>query len=231
MKIFAVSDLHLSTTGEKPMDVFGGNWDGYFEKIEADWRKKVSPDDVVLIAGDISWAMELPGALRDIQAFASFPGTKVLIRGNHDYWWHSISKIRAALPEGVLALQNDAIRIGNVVIAGSRGWTVEGMPGFSEEDARLLRREAERFRLSLTAAQKLREEGDVLLAMIHYPPFNVRREDSPFTALFEEFGVEKVIYGHLHGKDVRADLEVKKNGVTYYLTSCDQIHNELVQIL
>lgn len=230
MKIFAISDLHLSTTTDKPMDVFGAAWTDYMQKIEADWRAKVSEEDVVLIAGDISWAIELSDALCDVAVIANFPGKKVLIRGNHDYWWHSISRIRDALPQGVCALQNDAIRLGNVVITGSRGWSVEGTPEFSEEDARLCLREAERLRLCFRSANALKQEGDTLIAMMHFPPFNARREDSLFTAIFEENGVDKVVYGHLHGKDARADLEIKKKDITYYLTSCDLVKNTLIKI-
>ena len=231
MKVFAISDLHLSTTEDKPMVVFGDAWENYFEKIREDWLSKVTAEDVVLIAGDISWAMTLENALKDISCFADLPGKKILIRGNHDYWWHSVSRIRASLPENVYALQNDAMKIGSVVFTGTRGWSVEGTPGFSEEDARLCNREAERWKLCLRAANALKEEGDTLIVMSHFPPFNVRRENSLFTALLEEARVDAVVYGHLHGKEARADLKVEKNGIPYYLTSCDLVGNRLIRII
>ena len=231
MKIYAISDLHLSTTTEKPMNIFGRNWDNYVEKIIADWQEKVTDDDVVLIAGDISWSMDLEDALVDLQPFFALKGKKVFIRGNHDYWWKSLSRIRAALPENCFVLQNDAVKIGNVVLCGSRGWTVEGASEFTQEDKKLYLRENERLKLALRAASLLREEGDKLIVMIHYPPFNVKREPSLYTELFESYGVDKVVYGHLHGKDCKADLKLEKNGVEYYLTSCDQVDNKLTVIL
>ena len=231
MKIFAISDLHISTNTNKPMDVFGGNWVGYLEKIYADWESKVSDDDLVLIAGDISWAMSIDDAVKDISTFAALKGKKIIIKGNHDYWWSGIGKVRDSLPESVYALQNDSVKIGDVVICGSRGWTVPGAPDFTEQDMKLYKRETERLRLSLSSAKKLAENGEKIIAMIHYPPFNVRRESSAYTDIFEEFGVDSVIYGHLHGKDVRADKFLIKNGIKYYLTSCDQVDNKLTEIV
>ncbi len=230
MKIFAISDLHLSTTASKPMDVFGGNWVGYEKKIQDDWQSKVTEDDIVLIGGDISWAMKIDDAKEDLLSIAHLKGKKVLIKGNHDYWWSGIGKVRDILPENFYALQNDSIKFGNVVICGSRCWSTPGSPDFNEQDQKIYNRERERLLLSLKNARTLLNEGDKLIALVHYPPFNVRREDSFFTQLFEEYGVCAVVYGHLHGKDVRADKIVVKNGVKYYLTSCDQVDNKLTEI-
>lgn len=231
MRIFAISDLHLAETSNKPMNIFGSNWDNYVEKIISDWQARVSEDDIVLIAGDISWAMQLENALIDLKPFFALKGKKVFIRGNHDYWWKSVSRIRAELPEDCFVIQNDAIKFENVVICGSRGWTVEGSNDFTEEDRKLYLREAERLKLAIRAADKLRKDGDKLIAMIHFPPFNVKREDSLFTKLFEEHNVNKVVYGHLHGKECKVDLRLKKNDIDYFLTSCDQVRNTLVEIL
>ena len=231
MKIFAISDFHISTNSDKPMDIFGGNWVGYLEKIKEDWQSKVSDDDVVLIGGDTSWAMKLDDAIEDVKILSNLKGKKVLIKGNHDYWWSAISRVRESLPEGFFALQNDSIRFDKLIICGSRCWSVPGSPDFGEHDMKLYLRETERLRLSLKNAQKDRSESDKLIALVHYPPFNVKREDSLFTQLFEEFKVDAVVYGHLHGKTVRADKVVVKNGIPYYLTSCDQIDNKLIEII
>ena len=230
MKIYAISDLHISTNSNKPMDVFGGNWVNYLEKIHADWQEKVTDEDLVLIGGDISWAMNIEDAKVDIETLIPLKGKKIMIKGNHDYWWSGIGKVRDILPETFYALQNDSIKFGNVVICGSRLWSVPGSPDFKKEDEKIYLREIDRLKLSLKSALKMREEGDKLIALIHYPPFNVRREDSPFTKLFEENKVDAVIYGHLHGKDVRSDKLVIKNNVKYYLTSCDQVENKLTEI-
>ncbi|MBO4323424.1 MAG: metallophosphoesterase [Clostridia bacterium] len=220
----------MSTTSDKPMDIFGAKWHNYLEKIRADWEEKVSDEDVVLIGGDISWAMDLSDAIVDINTLKDLKGNKVLVRGNHDYWWKSISRIRAELPEKFYALQNDCVKFGNKIICGSRAWCVEGSPDFKEQDRKIYLREVERLRLALNSAKKVLEEGDEIYCLIHYPPFNARRENSLFTELFESFGVKKVIYGHLHGKESRTDLKIVKNGIEYYLTSCDQVDNKLILI-
>ena len=231
MKIYAISDLHISTNTDKPMDVFGGNWVGYLDKIKADWQSKVSDDDLVLIGGDISWAMNIADAKLDIDSLEHLNGKKIMIKGNHDYWWSGIGKVRDVLPHNFYALQNDSIRFDGVVVCGSRCWSVPGSPDFSEQDNKLYLREQERLKLSLKSAKNLMQEGDKLIALIHFPPFNVQRENSAFTEIFEQFGVDCVIYGHLHGKNVRADKLVIKNGIKYYLTSCDQVDNKLVEIV
>lgn len=231
MKIFAISDLHLSLSGEKPMDIFGYSWEDYLNKIELDWQNKVSDEDIVLISGDISWAMKQEDALKDIEFISKQKGKKILIRGNHDYWWQSITKLREMMPKDIFLLQNDAVKIGNFVFCGSRGWAVEGSPDFKEHDRKIYERESERFKLALNCAKKLKEEGDKLIALIHYPPFNVRLESSLFTKLFEEFSVDKVVYGHLHGKDVKTYLKTNINKVEYILASCDIVGNKLVEVL
>ena len=230
MKIFAISDLHISTNTNKPMDIFGGNWVGYLDKIFADWAEKVSDDDLVLIGGDISWAMNIDDAQKDIDLLSQLKGKKIFIKGNHDYWWSGIGKVRDMLPNDFYALQNDCVRFDGVVVCGSRCWSVPGSPDFNEQDKKLYLRETERLKLSLKSAEKLRQEGDKIIALVHFPPFNVHREDTLYTNIFEEYGVDSVVYGHLHGKNVRADKLVIKNGVKYYLTSCDQVDNKLTEI-
>ncbi len=231
MKIFAISDLHISTNTSKPMDVFGGNWVNYMQKIREDWVLKVSNDDLVLIGGDISWAMNLEDAKADIETLKDLPGKKIFIKGNHDYWWSGIGKVRDIMPENCYALQNDCVKFDNVIICGSRCWSTPGSPDFKEQDEVIYRREFERLKLSFNSVKKIMESGDKLIALIHFPPFNVRREDSLFTSIFEENKVDAVVYGHLHGKNVRADKLVLKNGIKYYLTSCDQVENKLTEIL
>ena len=227
MKIFAISDLHLSGgVKDKPMDIFGESWQGYMEAIERDWNAKVGESDVVLLAGDLSWGIDLQQAAPDISRVCALSGKKVLIRGNHDYWWSALSKVREALAPTAFAVQNDCIRIGNLLVCGSRLWQF----GQSEEDEKLLARESIRLELSLKAMASMRKEGDFAVGMCHYPPFNVRYEDSAFTQLFAAAKVNAVVYGHLHGKNVRADRVVYKNGIPYYLTSCDLIDNSLIQI-
>lgn len=229
MNIYAISDLHLSAAVDKPMDVFGGNWYDYWNVIKSNWRNLVTDDDVVLISGDISWAMTLDEALPDLEDIATLPGKKVIIKGNHDYWWSSVTKIRSVLPEGITVLQNDAVKVGKYVIFGTRGWACPDK-AFTQDDEKIYLREATRLTLSLESARRLADEGDELIAMMHFPPFNVRREDTLYTELFEKNDVRTVVYGHLHGNQCRADRKFVKNGVTYLLTSCDQVNNMPVKL-
>ncbi|MBE5752244.1 MAG: serine/threonine protein phosphatase [Clostridiales bacterium] len=230
MNVYAISDLHLSTVSPKPMDIFGGNWEGHFEKIKADWQEKVKDDDVVLIAGDISWAMKLDDARADLNALSALKGKKVFIRGNHDFWWNGISKVRAAAPnDSFVFLQTGAIKIGEFVFVGSRGWTCPGSADYTEQDQKLYLREAERFSLAFQEAEKLKTDGDKLVALIHYPPFNAKGEDSLFTKLFEEKGVDKAVFGHIHGLPY-FPLKTVRGGVEYILTSCDKVAFKLVKI-
>ena len=230
MNVYAISDLHLSTNSDKPMDVFGGNWEGHFEKIKSDWRRKVGEEDIVLIAGDISWAMKLPDALEDLRILADLPGKKVFIRGNHDYWWNGITKLRDSAPnESFIFLQTDAVKIGEFVIVGSRGWTCPGSADYTEQDQKLYLREAERFRLALLDGEKLYKEGDKKIVMVHFPPMNPKKEDTLFTKQFEQNGVDKVVFGHIHGT-FYYPLKTEKNGIEYLLTSCDKTDFNLVKI-
>lgn len=230
MKVFAISDLHLSAKADKPMNIFGGNWNNHFDKIKEDWQNKISDDDIVLMSGDFSWAMTLNDAMFDFDAMKGLKGKKVMIKGNHDYWWSSISRIRERMDNNFYILQNDSIKIGEYVICGSRGWSTPGSIDFNSSDEKIYLREAERFRLSLKAAEKLKTDGDKLICMIHFPPFNAKRESSVFTELFENYKVDKVIYGHLHGKESRTDLVINKNGIEYFLTSCDKLDFKLANI-
>lgn len=226
MKIYAISDLHLSINNPKPMNIFGAVWNNYLDTIE-DSLAAVTPDDLVLLAGDLSWAMTLEAAAPDLEYIGGFPGRKVIIRGNHDFWWKSISAVRAALPSGVFAVQNDCVRFDDVLICGSRGWSADDR---TEDGKRLFARELIRMEMSLQSADKQRRETDKIIFMIHYPPFNSRYEDNEVTALFCKYGVNAVVYGHLHGKDCRSQRLVTKNKIPYYLTSCDQIGNRAVEI-
>lgn len=228
-KVYAISDLHLCISGAKPMEIFGNKWDNYLEKIKTDWQSKVNDDDIVLIAGDISWAMKLEEAQKDLAFFSELKGKKIIIRGNHDYWWQSISKVRNALPENVFAIQNDSIKIDNFIFTGTRGWTVPEKQFASDEDKKIYEREIIRLEMALQSAVNQRTNNEPIIAMIHYPPYNSKMVDSDFTKLFEKYGVSKVIYGHLHSQ-YNCKLGATINGVEYYLTSCDQVNNKLIEI-
>ncbi len=231
MAIYSISDLHLSGVNPKPMDIFGCGWEGHFEKICADWRAKVGSDDVVLVCGDISWGITLEEGLFDLARLKPLPGKKVFIRGNHDYWWNGITKLRDRAPdENFFFLQNDCVKFGNVVVCGSRGWTCPGSPDFTEQDNKIYLREAERFKLCFQHAAKMRGEGDKLIVMIHYPPYSLKNSDTLFTELFEENKADTVVFGHLHG-EAYFPFRSCLNGVEYVLTSCDKTGFKLQRIM
>jgi uncharacterized protein len=232
MKVFAISDLHLSGHTPKPMEVFGKQWQGHWNRIQQSWQETVTQEDAVLIPGDISWAMTLEHAKVDLNEIAQLPGIKVLLRGNHDYWWDSINRIRSTLPSGMYAIQNDCLRLGSAVICGTRGWTCPGSSVWEGgNDEKIYLRELVRLRLTLDAAAKKRLPNDRLIAMLHFPPFNERLEPSGFTQLLEEFGVQTAIYGHLHGFSGRNAFEGELRGVQYQMVSCDYLDFKLKTIL
>ncbi len=230
MKVFAISDLHLSINSNKPMNIFGPVWENYLDKIEQSWNRLVSDDDVVLISGDISWAMKLNDAIPDLNYISQFKGKKIILRGNHDYWWSSISGVRSVLKQNMFAIQNDAIKIGDTIFCGTRGWTVPEITHKTPDDEKIYNREVIRLGLSLQDAKRLQQNNEKIIVMMHYPPFNSKMEDNEFTNLIEQYGVKTVVYGHLHSYDKKQKLIVYKNDVKYYLTSCDLIGNELIEI-
>ena len=230
MKVFAISDLHLSVNNPKPMDIFGPTWEGYLDKIFSDWREKVSEDDIVLLAGDFSWAMKLEDTKEDFDLLKNLPGKKIIVRGNHDYWWKSISAVRNVLPENFYALQNDAIKFGEYVFCGTRLWNLPTEnKGQTEEDEKIYKRELIRLEMSLQAAKRLQTNGEKIICELHYPPYTFNEENNEVTALIEKYGVYKVVYGHIHAY-CKQNLELEKNGIKYYLTSCDIIGNRMVEI-
>ncbi|GHG29017.1 phosphohydrolase [Deinococcus indicus] len=220
MRVYAIADLHLATVTPKPMTVFGPNWAGHPQAIFDQWQDLVRPQDLVLLPGDLSWAMRLPDAMTDLAPVAALPGTKVLLRGNHDYWWPTAGKLRAALPPGMLAVVNDAVRVENVVVCGSRGWLTPGHDPLSDDDTRLLTREAERLSLSVKAARALRQPGDHLILMLHYPPATPPYPANPITRVIDDARPDMIVYGHLHGVPVERSMR-HVGGVPAHLVAAD----------
>ena len=231
MKIYSISDLHLDINNTKPMNVFGHVWDDYIAKIVADWNEKVTDDDIVILAGDYSWAMKLEDVVPDFNWLTTLKGTKIIIRGNHDYWWHSVSKVRAVLPENVYALRNDAIKIGNYIFCGNRGWLIPEGKNKTDENDKIYARELIRLDLSLKSAQALKTDDEQIIYITHYPPFNNKVEPNEFTKMIENAGVSICIFAHLHGYINPNMMYNEINGVKYYLTSCDALKNKLIEIV
>ena len=213
------------------MEVFGDGWKNYLDLIESSWLDLVQPEDTVLLAGDLSWAMRLEDARADFAFLDRLPGQKVIIRGNHDYWWSSYNKVQLAVPPSVHPLQNNAIRLDgeHVVVCGSRGWLIADDKS-TDEDKKIYARELIRMQMALEDARQKIQDGDRLLVMIHYPPFGNAYERTEMTALFESFGVAKVIYGHIHSKTSHYRLCFTLNDIEYVLTSTDLRDHRLIPI-
>jgi predicted phosphohydrolase len=224
---FALADLHLGFGVDKPMDVFGPQWAGHADRIALNWRRTVGDDDIVLVPGDISWAMKPAQAAVDLEFIAALPGRKILMRGNHDYWWQSLAKVRAALPAGMNAIHNDFVAEEGVAICGTRGWNLPGgcLPG--GDDPRIFQRERARLELSLAAAPAALPK----IAMLHFPPALACGGDPGFTDILERFAVKICVYGHLHGeKDHALGIRGERNGVRYVLCAADAVEFTPVRI-
>lgn len=219
MAIYAMGDLHLSFSVNKPMDVFGERWINYVDKIRTAWLEVITEDDVVLLPGDTSWGINLEEAAADFQWLEALPGKIIISRGNHDYWWATLTKMNP-LYDSIEFIHNSHTVVGDWAICGSRGWISPGTDGFSEDDERIYKRELHRLELSLSQARKAGH--DKILVMLHYPPTNDKKEFSPIQALLEEYQVQHVVYGHLHTKYCW-DLSLigKINGIEYHMVSSD----------
>ena len=230
MSLFAIGDLHLPGGDEKPMDIFGSHWDGHFQRISEDWRSRVRDEDTVLIPGDISWAMQLRDALPDLEVINSLPGSKIILKGNHDYWWNTLSQVKSALPKGMTAIQHSAVDAGEAVVCGTRGWTLPTADTpLSAEDQRIFNREVLRLEMALQAAMKIRGDKP-LVVMMHYPPLYDLERDTEFTRLLQRYPVTTVVYGHLHGAGIRVGFNGVWEGINYRLISCDSLGFQLAEV-
>lgn len=220
MSLYVISDPHLSLTTDKSMTVFPG-WDDYVARLEKQWRQLVETEDTVVLAGDISWAMTLEDALEDFRFLHALPGRKLLFKGNHDYWWCTRRKMDAFFEEHGLSsltiVHNDAVSVdGRFAVCGSRGWFYDD----GEDNAKILRREAERLRTSIKAAKQTGLEPVVFL---HYPPLFDGRACEELTNVLHEEGIRRCYYGHVHGVGIRQAYEGEWEGIMFHLTSCDAL--------
>lgn len=253
MSIWAIADLHLSFgIPNKQMDIFGPDWAGHADKVAENWRAVISNDDLVLIPGDISWAMRLEEVVPDLQWIHQLPGTKLMIRGNHDYWWSSLSKIKTVLPSSIHLIQNNAFQWNDFVVGGTRLWDTSEYRFNADIYKTTFReisspdKEAPFPEISISSPEKNREEMEVIylrelvrlelslkemaktdaknrIVMTHYPPIGVDLGESRAAALLEKYQVNYCLFGHLHNVKNELQLFGKKNGVDYRLTACDYL--------
>lgn len=234
MATFGISDLHLSFGSNKPMDIFGAKWKNYEERIKENWNKTVKEEDTVIIPGDISWAMNFNEAVKDFEYINSLNGQKIFLKGNHDYYFSTKTKVKEFLNKNkfdtIKVLFNDAIDIDEYIICGTRGWGKTENKD-KELDKKILKREEGRLIISLNEGKKLQSKylelgikKDIIVAM-HFPPFI-----GSFQKILEEYNVKKCIYGHLHGFGHTMVKEGKINDVMYVMVGCDYTGFKLKKI-
>ncbi len=220
MSIYAIADLHLSFGVDKPMDVFKG-WDNYVERIEKNWKKLVSENDTVIIPGDISWGINYKEALPDLEWINSMPGKKILIKGNHDLWWDTMSKNERVKAENSLDsiefLFNNAVEVENIAVCGTRSWFFDAE---KSADKKVLLREVGRLERSIESAL---ETGKEPVVFLHYPPITIEEECEEITATLKKYNIKRCYYGHMHSGHIKVALNGENAGIKYKLISADAL--------
>ena len=228
MALFAIADLHLSLGTDKPMDVFRG-WDGYVEQIEENWRAAVAPEDTVVIPGDISWGMNLPDTEKDFAFLHSLPGQKLILKGNHDYWWTTRRKMETFFADNgwnsLRFVHNDAVLVGDIAVCGTRGWFFDAE---SAADKKVLDREVGRLVASINAAKQLGGEPVVFL---HYPPVYGDSVCEEIMSVLTEHRIRRCFYGHIHGSGIPRALNGEFRGIEFRLISGDALAFDPIKIL
>jgi len=234
MSIYVIGDLHLSFSTDKPMDIFGNNWENHAEKIKEDWLSKVTEKDTVILPGDFSWATYIEDSVEDFKFLNSLPGKKILSKGNHDYWWTTITHMNKFIEEhgfnNISFLYNNSYVVENKIIVGTRGWVNSWR---SPDDYKILKRENDRLKLSIKSSGIGSYEMDEeMIAFIHYPPFYKEPvpEEIDFIKTLKDFNIKKCYYAHLHGESHRDAIEGEVDGITYKLVSSDYLGFKLIKI-
>lgn len=244
MKIFAIADLHLCFgTPEKSMEIFGDEWKDYPQKIKKNWEKKISDDDLILIPGDISWAKSFDEAIQDLSWIDTLSGKKIIIKGNHDYWWSTKSKLKEYNFSSLHFIQNDAINVDGVTITGTRLWDCkeydfEDLIIYKEspikkikekeklDDEKIFSRECERLKLGLNQMDK---NAKVKIVMTHYPPISNDLKESTISKIFDQYEIDICVFGHLHHV-IKKELFGQRNKTKYFLVSSDYLNFDPLRI-
>jgi hypothetical protein len=218
MSLFAIADTHLSFGTNKPMDSFPG-WKDYVSRIEKNWNNIVNDNDTVIIAGDISWAMNFDELVADFNFINELKGNKIILKGNHDYWWNTASKMNKFIEDNnfdtIKILHNNSYTVGDVSVCGSRGWMFESE---EEHDEKILNREVNRLKLSLDNA-----ECEEKIVFLHYPPITTDSKCDEILDLLNKYGIKKCYYGHLHGVAAKFAIDDTVDSIDFRLISCDRL--------
>ena len=234
MSIYTIGDLHLSFKENKPMSIFGHNWEGHEEKIKNNWIQNVKENDLVILPGDFSWATYLKDTDEDFKYLNKLPGKKLLLKGNHDYWWATVTSMRKFLQENEFSnidfIYNNSYEFENCIIAGTRGWSQTE----EQEDKRLLKREALRLELSIQNGINTYGKNKEIIVFMHYPPITkariISQQEAEFVELMKKFNVKKCYYGHLHGASIEDAVEGNIEGIEFKLVSADGLEFKLLKI-
>lgn len=234
MSIYTIADLHLSFNEDKPMNVFGEIWNDYEEKIKEDWNKKVKENDLVVLPGDFSWSMYLKDTYKDFEYLNKLTGKKLLLKGNHDYWWTTVTSMRNYIKENdfkdIDFLYNNSYKFGNTIIVGTRGWILSE----ESEAKRMINRESARLELSIEDALKVKEDDDEIIAFMHYPPIlksNVQKNEmNEFIKILKKYDIKKCYYGHLHSSSIKDAIEGVYFGIEFKLVSADGLNFKLEKV-
>ena len=234
MSIYAIGDLHLSFGTDKPMNVFGANWENYEEKLKLYWNENIKAEDTVLLPGDFSWATYLKDTKKDFEYLNNLKGKKILLKGNHDYWWTTLKSMREFLEkndfQNIDFIFNQAIELEEALIVGTRGWSFND----TENSEKMLNRELLRLEMSIKDAKE-KNKNKKIICMMHYPPINnnmiERREKSKYLELMKKYGITDCLYGHLHGSSHQDAVEGNIDGINLKLVSSDYIGFKPVKIM
>lgn len=236
MSVYIIGDLHLSFNTDKPMDIFGKNWEGHEVKIANNWKEKVKPDDTVILAGDFSWATYIEETYLDFKYINELPGNKILLKGNHDYWWTTITSMKRYLQENnfnnINFLYNNSFLLEDKIIVGTRGWPLLDI----ENSEKMINREAARLELSIKDGIEKYGNDKQIISIMHYPPIlktsmkNEYTYDSPFLDIMKKYNIEKCYYGHLHSNSHRDAIEGNVEGIEFKLISSDYTNFNIIEI-
>ncbi len=234
MSIYVIADLHLSFTQNKPMNIFGDNWTNHEEKIKQNWLEKVKPDDTVILPGDFSWATYLEDTKLDFEYLNNLPGKKILLKGNHDYWWTTLTSMRKFISdnnfENIDFLYNNSYLVEDKIIVGTRGWVLQD----TEESRKMINRENERLKLSLKNAIENFGEDKEIIVFMHYPPLSsknlLNNLHLEFYKTMKQYDVKRCYYGHLHGNSHMDAIEGEIGGIDFNLVSADYLNFKVQKI-
>ena len=230
MAIYVIADLHLSFSQDTPMSIFGENWEGHSEKIKNNWISKVKPEDTVVLPGDFSWAMYLQDTYKDFEYLNSLPGKKLLLKGNHDYWWTTVTNMRNFLEENKFKnidfIYNNSYLVENKILTGTRGWNLLD----TENSSKMIKRESIRLQLAIEDGIKKYGDDKEIIVFMHYPPISNTNKKSEFLKILKQYDIKRCYYGHLHGRSHQDAVEGIVDGIEFKLISADYLNFDVIKV-